>query len=453
MTERYRILVVDDQEVNLRLFGARLQGLFEVETWQGAREALLSLEARPDAELPHLIILDALMPELDGFSFLQIVKEALRLQSISVLMVTSLADSDSRARALTLGADDFLSRPVNGHELLSRAKSLAELGWLRRQTRTFGSLREGGLPQAGQSEVFLVDASPSHTRLLEGQLKNAGYAVRPFGSGEAALDALENSRPDLFLIDVQLPGMSGFEVCEDLKRHSSLSHLPVILMTQAGEGQARIRGWEVDADDFLSKPIDPFELLARVRSLVRKKRQVEALNRSYDQLLDYSSRDPLTDIYNRAYLEQALGRELALSQRDGMPFSLLMLDLDYFKRVNDTYGHFVGDQVLRRFAKLLHNQLRTVDVAARYGGEEFAAILHNTGAAAGQGVAERVRRAVSGFDWQVVGVNHAVTVSIGVANYPEHSFDLKELMMKADEALYTAKLGGRDRVALASESS
>lgn len=433
-----RILIVDDQDVNLRLFEARLvPSGFEVQLAQSAREAWRLLEAGAPEVLPHLILLDIMMPEVSGFEMLAELKADERFRPIPVLVITALTDRADRAKAFDLGAEDFLSKPVNAAELIARARNLTDLGQQ--------PLPPPDAPRADAGHVLLI-GSGHDTRSAAEQLRSASYRVDVMDRGEAALASIEQCVPDIVLMEVLLGDANAFDVCRQIKAEPRALHVPVVMLAHGEQSQARASGWEAGADDFLTQPLDTYELLARVRSLIKKKWRYDELYENYDQLLKRSITDPLTGLYNRTYLDEVVRRETAMSRLSGQPFSFLMIDIDHFKRINDTYGHMVGDQVLIEFSELLKQQVRASDLVARYGGEEFAMVLHHTETDDALGVARRICTNTEATDWRHLGVDETITTSIGLASYAPPDMHHTDLIGLADKALYDAKERGRNRV-------
>ncbi len=434
-----RVLIVDDQDVNLRLFEARLvPSGFEVQLAQSAREAWRLLEAGAPEVLPHLILLDIMMPEIGGFEVLAQLKADERFRSIPVLVVTALTDRADRAKAFDLGAEDFLSKPVNAAELIARARNLTALS-----QQSAGPLE----PAPSDTGHVLMIGSSHDANTAVATLRDANYRVDMMDHGETALASIEQFVPDIVLLEVVLDDdTSAFELCRQIKAEPRALHVPVVMLAHGEQAQARASGWEAGADDFLTQPIDTYELLARVRSLIKKKRRYDELYENYDQLLKRSITDPLTGLYNRAYLDEVVRRETSMSRLSGQTFSFLMIDLDHFKTINDTYGHIVGDQVLTEFADILKSQVRASDLVARYGGEEFAMVLHHTDASDALRVAERICQKTKMANWDHLGVEKTITTSIGLANYLPPDMHHTDLIGQADKALYEAKEKGRDRV-------
>lgn len=306
-------------------------------------------------------------------------------------------------------------------------------------------------------KILVVDDDPSAVRLVREALTRAGYSFFEARDGHGALAAIREHRPDLVIMDVEMPGLSGVEVCRIVKANqgeATFGFLPIILMTVRA-GAAKVEGLELGADDFLAKPFDRLELSARVKSMLRLKGLQDALvekNRELDQkreeLLLLSRTDPLTDLYNRRYFQERLEAELARSHRYQVPLSCLMLDVDHFKQLNDTHGHAFGDEVLRRIAHSLRASLRQVDLCARYGGEELVALLPETSPPDARFAAERVRASISALELRAgPDLMVPVTASLGVATYPGPNIDSADALVRAaDNCLYEAKARGRNRV-------
>lgn len=323
--------------------------------------------------------------------------------------------------------------------------------------------------------VLIADDDPAHLRHVREGLAPHGYQFREALDGAQALTAIREHKPDLVLMDVEMPRLTGVEVCRIIKANAHeerFGFIPIILMT-ARQASGKVEGLELGADDYLVKPFDMLELSARVKSMLRlkvlqdklleKNRELEAMNRELDQankelaqrreeLLALSRTDALTGLYNRRHLEERLHEEFNRSRRYGSPLSLVMLDIDHFKRVNDTYGHPFGDEVLRGVARTVRANLREVDLLARYGGEELCALLPETTSRDARGVCERVRAAIAALEWEhrsADGVIHPVrcTASLGVASVPSPTIGSAEALLRAaDDSLYAAKGAGRNRV-------
>jgi diguanylate cyclase (GGDEF)-like protein len=314
--------------------------------------------------------------------------------------------------------------------------------------------------------VLIVDDDRAIVQLVREGLQPQGYRFIEASDGSEALTAIRKFQPDLIVMDVEMPGMGGVDVCRIVKANqgTSFAFTPVILMT-AGRSSGKVEGLELGADDYLVKPFDMHELSARVKSMLRlkalqdtlieKNKELDRINKELEEkrlaLEQLSRLDGLTGLINRRHFEERLAGEWARSVRYRSPLSCLLLDIDHFKRVNDTWGHPFGDLVLKEVSGITRQVLRDVDVIARYGGEEMVALLPETSADEALRAAERVRSGVAAMRLvcQTVEPPQVVscTASIGVATAPSRSVTSPQhLIQLADECLYEAKQGGRNRV-------
>src|SRR5918998_1748127 len=285
--------------------------------------------------------------------------------------------------------------------------------------------------------VLLVEDNEDKRQLLKVALEMAGYNVVVACDGVEGLQAVESHQPDLIVTDVTMPRMDGYEMVRRVRANPSTRFIPVIIQTALrGEANDVRLGNEVGALGYLTDPTDIDLLRARARTLLDFKNYLDTCEEA-------AFTDHLTGLANRRRFERQLEREVARTRRFGRPFCLLLLDIDHFKRVNDTHGHEVGDDVLRRLANTLQAGTRGIDMASRIGGEEFAVLLTETDFAHGMEVAERLRVAVRETEIPVAGV---VTVSLGLAEFNSSTPDARTLFAAADSALYEAKRAGRDRV-------
>ncbi|OJH35424.1 diguanylate cyclase [Cystobacter ferrugineus] len=323
--------------------------------------------------------------------------------------------------------------------------------------------------------ILIVDDDPANIQHVREGLAGPGYRFREAHDGTEALRSLREARPDLIIMDVEMPRLGGVEVCRIIKANGGeggFGFIPVILVT-ARQAAGKVEGLELGADDYLVKPFDMMELSARVKSMLRlkvlqdalveKNRELDsknqALDRAYkeldqkrEELLKLTRVDGLTGLYNRRYFEERLSEEFARSARYRSPLSLVMMDIDHFKRLNDTYGHPFGDQVLRAVAQAVRGRLREVDFVARYGGEEFIALLPETGPKEALGACERIREAVASvrLEYQPPSgdaLEVRCTASLGVASVPsQRLLGAEDLKKEADTCLYAAKAAGRNCV-------
>ena len=265
--------------------------------------------------------------------------------------------------------------------------------------------------------------------------------------GIEAFKLLVNTSVDIILCDIEMPGIDGLKFLAMLQSREDLKEIPVIMLTSHGDLNTKVRGLESGACDYITKPFEPAEMVARVHVQMQIKTLQDELRRSNQLLLQLAQTDPLTRLYNRRHLYEKLEIELNRCFRGRNPIALIMTDIDHFKQVNDKFGHQVGDEVLTKVADLLQEQLRTYDLAARYGGEEFCLVLPETDLEAACEVAERIRQQAEAMTFPAPMENHRLTMSFGVSAYDgteEGSID--EMIRVADDALYEAKHSGRNQV-------
>ncbi len=299
--------------------------------------------------------------------------------------------------------------------------------------------------------VLVADDDPICRRLFEKRLTDWGYRVIAVEDGAKAWDVLQqkDSAPSLVIIDWLMPGISGIELCRRIRESQRSSYQYLLLVSGKDEKQDVVEGLDAGADDYLTKPFDVGELRARIRSGMRILSLQQQLLHAQDELRYQATHDALTGLWSRGAVLDLLGCELRRSRRSEAATGVLMFDLDHFKKINDTYGHLVGDVVLKETAVRIAQAVRSYDFVGRYGGEEFIAVLSNCSAEDAAHVAERARQAVANMPIQTNSVTVNVTVSIGGAvarnGAPEY-----EMLSTADAALYEAKHAGRNRVVIAS---
>ena len=305
------------------------------------------------------------------------------------------------------------------------------------------------------NRILVVDDVPVNIQLLVTYLAAEGYDVVSAKDGYDAMKAVKEHQPDLILLDVMMPKMNGFKVCEVIKSDDATKFIPVILVTALNELEDKVKGMNSGADDFLAKPFNKLELLVRVRSLLRIKHlhdelqeKVIELQRTKEELRQLAITDGLTGLYNYRYFKEQLLQELKRAQRYSLNTAVVMIDIDHFKQYNDKNGHPAGDVVLKGIARLLKDNIRNIDLAARYGGEEFSLILIETDKPSAKIVSEKIRKLVEdyGFAYESSQPDGKLTISTGVATFPEDGEDFDTLVSKADQRLYRAKEAGRNLI-------
>ena len=295
--------------------------------------------------------------------------------------------------------------------------------------------------------IAIVDDDAAIRRLLKHLLNRSGYATIECTTGEEARKGLAEAPWDLAILDRKLPDMDGLELCRDLKSKPEFRARYIIMLTGEAEQEDKVEGLDLGADDYITKPFQYAELLARVRAgkrIVDLQKELLETNRRLELL---SITDGLTKLNNHRRFQDELARAFEESQRYERPLSLAMIDIDFFKKVNDTYGHAVGDEVLKAVSSLYKDSVRSTDLVARYGGEEFAVMMPETGLTDAMTFAEKIRSLIEETAIPTQAGPLKITVSIGLASVPlSRIHNPKELIVAADKALYRAKKGGRNQV-------
>ena len=448
-----RVLVVDDVAANVKLLEARLSAeYFDVITAMSGEQALAICE-RAECDL---VLLDVMMPDLDGFEVCRRLKTNPATHHIPVIMVTALDQPADRVRGLEAGADDFLTKPIPELALIARVRSLARLKMITDELRMRAvTSREIGMESpereavsdTGRSgRVLIVDDRPaSHERIaaMLAEEQSVDVEVDP---SEALFRAADGNY-DLLIVSLGLENFDALRLCSQIRSLDRTRNVPILAITDAEDNTRLARGLEIGVNDYLSRPIDKNELLARTRTQIRKKRYTERLRDNVQLSIELAITDPLTGLSNRRYMESHVGTLIEQAATRGKPLTVLVIDIDYFKSINDTYGHDAGDDVLREFAIRIRKSVRGIDLACRYGGEEFVVLMPETDMAVATMVAERLRRRIAGepFAIQQSARRVEVTISIGLATLgPEEG--ASGLLKRADQALYRAKKDGRNRV-------
>ena len=304
------------------------------------------------------------------------------------------------------------------------------------------------MPIMSDSVLIIDDSDAIRERIIR-TLESFDLFAR-FYEAEDGLEGFKkllSSPVDIILCDLEMPRIDGFKFLSMLKSRPDLQDVPVIILTGMNDRELKIKGLEQGASDYVTKPFDPEELVARVKVHLKIKHLQDDLKRSNELLLELSNTDHLTGLFNRRYLMDALDKELQRCVRKDGCLSLIIMDIDHFKRVNDTHGHLQGDVVLQKVALSLQKELRSYDIAARYGGEEFVAVLPDANPKEALFVAERIRLSIQGIKFSGALTALSITVSLGVATFPTgNCATVDEFLKLADDALYQAKANGRNRV-------
>ena len=448
-----RILIVDDVPANTRLLEAKLTAEYYLTaTARDGFEALaVSAEWQPD-----LILLDVMMPGMDGFECCRRLKADPATRHIPVVMVTALGQPNERLLGLDAGADDFLTKPPETDTLMARVRSLVRLKRLLDEWHARGeTARALGLgsdpftiPSVEGTRALVVDDwDVSASATMDALPKEGIVAVRARNGQEAMV--LSRDEPfDLIVISLALAEEDSLRLVSAIRGGARTHETPLLLLAEAEAKDRVVRGFELGASDWLMLPVDENELRARARNQIRRKIYQDRLRSELGSALELALIDPLTGLYNQRYLRRHLAGLVESSQ--GRQLSVLMVDVDFFKKVNDQYGHATGDKALRLIADTLRANTRVFDSLARYGGEEFVVVMPGADVDDASQAAERLRSAVEAVNFAGPAGNRVgLTVSVGVGCTTGASVTPDALLHAADTALYAAKAGGRNRVELA----
>ncbi|WP_026479792.1 PleD family two-component system response regulator [Ahrensia sp. 13_GOM-1096m] len=448
-----RILVVDDLKPNVDLLKTRLeQEYFEVLTAFDGKTALETLDSEP----VDLVLLDIMMPGIDGFEVCKRMKANPAISHIPVVMVTALDQSQDRVRGLECGADDFLTKPVNELQLMARVKSLVRLKMLTDELRLRAVttrdiaieelLTKGADFTKEKPNVLLIDERVSVYERFSSILRKSAK-LHHVSNPQDGLFAAAEGNYDCVILSANLSEFDPLRVCSQIRSLNRTRFLPIILACDMENDALVSRALELGVNDYVVRPIDANEFTARLRTQVRRKHYHDGLRSNVAESIELAITDGLTGLHNRRYLDTHLQTLVERARNRGRELSLLITDIDKFKRINDTHGHAAGDDVLREFANRLRQNVRGMDLACRYGGEEFVIVMPDTSAQMAAEVAERLRESVEEAGFASGDQVLSVTTSVGVATLNRNSDDnMSDLLKQADTALYEAKAGGRNKV-------
>lgn len=448
-----RVLVVDDLLVNVKLLEARLSAeYYDVLTAHNGYEALdICSRERVD-----IILLDVMMPGLDGFETCRRLKSDAATQHIPVIMVTALDQASDRVRCLEYGADDFLTKPVDDLALITRVRNLTRLKMLNDEMMMRASTRrsmgivdqvalEAALQQSRGRIIVVDDHQRSASRLNE--VLSVQHEVTVEGNADAANALITEDKFDLAIVSLSLTESDGMRLCSQLRTRETTRHLPIIMLVEPQNEARLLRGLDLGVTDYLIRPIDRQELLARVQTQIRRKRYSDYLRKRLEACFELAIMDPLTQLHNRRYLDGHLNTLVTEAKANKKHLSVLMVDVDHFKAVNDTYGHDAGDIILRECASRLRQNTRGVDLVARVGGEEFVIVMPDTDRIRAGVIGERLRASIAERAFRVNDdIALRVTASVGLGCLEEIDDTPDMVLKRADKALYSAKRHGRNRV-------
>ena len=448
-----RVLIVDDIATNVRLLDARLTAeYFQVMTASSGRDAL-AICAGGEVDI---ILLDVMMPEMDGFEVCRRLKSSHKTYHVPVLMITALDQPSDRVRGLEVGADDFLTKPVDDVQLMARVKSLVRLKALTDELRARAmtgqqiavedAIRAMDVISTSGGSILVIDTDQRHAERLKNYLAPE-HRVDILTQPADAVFQVTGAQYELAIVTMALTDFDPLRVCSQIRTLEHTRNLPIILVSDETDKPRVVRALDLGVNDFITRPVERNELAARVRTQIRRHRYALELRQSVNNTMAMAVTDDMTGLYNRRYFDRHLGVMLGKAQGQERDMALMILDIDHFKSVNDNYGHDVGDTVLKEFAARLKRNIRGVDLACRFGGEEFVVLMPDTDYRQAEAIAERVRQSISERSFDIGAQRQlSVTVSAGVTLNEARSDTPESLIKRADVALYRAKREGRNRV-------
>jgi two-component system, cell cycle response regulator len=449
-----RILVVDDIFANVKLLEARLTAEYFSVVTAMSGPAALEICQRGDCDI---VLLDVMMPVMDGFEVCQRLKADPRTAHLPIIFITALDQPSDRVKGLEAGADDFLTKPFSETALLARVRSLLRLKMLtdelRARTATSVAL---GLSEVDETvtrdtgeggSLLIVDDRPNQAERMA-EILGQQHSVVVTSKGEAVAEQAKETALDLIIVSLALENFDPLRLCSLIRANEATRQVPLLVIADV-EDQARVvKALEIGVNDYLTRPVEKNEFLARVRTQIRRRRYTDTLRNSMQTSLEMALIDPLTGLNNRRYFTSHLTSLLGYAGSTRGELTLLILDIDHFKHVNDTYGHDAGDEVLVEFSRRMKLSVRGIDLVCRLGGEEFVIVMPDTDPIRGFRIADRIRQSVSNVPFKIRNgaKDIPVTVSVGMTGLRGEDGSVDALMKRADDALYKAKNNGRNRV-------
>lgn len=450
------ILIVDDIETNIKLLEVKLLNeYYTVFKANSGKEALDIIKK----EKVDIVLLDIMMPEMDGFEVCKKIKADPKTTHIPVVMVTALSDIDHRVKGLEAGADEFLTKPINDNALFIRIKSLSRMQSLINELKIRNSTNAllGGVnveihDNFADKKILLINDDVVQAKNIKQMLLKITSNVKVISNYEET-DIINEYKPDLIVITSTLENEDPLRIGAILRGKPEISGVILILQIYEDENgnenqmQLVMKGFELGINDYFVYPIDESELVARIKTQLRRKQYQDNLRNDLEQSVNLAAKDGLTGLFNRHYFDVHIKQMVEKANKENMKLYLLMCDIDNFKHVNDTYGHQTGDKVLITTSRILKNTFIVTDLIARFGGEEFAILLNNINIDQAIYTAERVRVKIESMDFQIdeQAEPFKKTISIGVTEYKKGE-SIEDFIKRSDKAMYEAKTTGKNKV-------
>ncbi|MBL4616481.1 MAG: PleD family two-component system response regulator [Robiginitomaculum sp.] len=445
-----RILVVDDMEPNIRVLSAKLEAEYYevISANSGAAAIALAREQQPD-----LILLDVMMPQMDGFETCRRLKADPITQHIPVVMVTALDQQTDRVDGLQAGADDFLSKPIDDVALFARVRSLLRLNSVMNELRSHLNNGQGAdaanrlmalSKQLGGKVLVVEESERFGNRIAEklGESFSCQITTDPKTASAIAATGF-----DLILINLATSLFDGLRLCARLRADEATRQLPILCMVDVQAKDRSVRALDLGVNDILERPVDRHELRARCQTLLQRRVYATQLRENIDQSLEMAFSDQLTGLFNRRHLDIKLEELVQRFNSAEEPSVVLIVDIDHFKQVNDTWGHVAGDMVLQQLATIMRESFRAIDIICRYGGEEFVVLMPDASLDSAKLAAERFRQVIAATNFDIGQGKEPIRISVSGGLAALQTFQsAKQVLSKADAALYHAKKNGRNQM-------
>ena len=444
------ILVVDDLEQNIKLLEAKLLSeYYTVITASNGKQALKALELNKI----DLVLLDVMMPGMDGFEACSKIKSNPETTHIPIIMVTALSEIADRVKGLEAGADEFLTKPIDDTALFARVKSLSRMktGIDELKLRNSTSAELGGnvielKDTFKECKILILDDDVVQAKNIKSYIVPITEQIYGLSSLEE-VDQFESFSPDIVIISCQIDGDDPLRISASLRSRPNFKNSSLMLLAEEENMPIVMKGMDLGINDYFIYPVDKSELQARIKTQLRKKQYQDDLRSELEESVDLSTKDGLTGLFNRRYFDIHIQQMVEKSKKSKQKLCILLIDMDHFKKVNDTYGHQAGDAVLKTLSSTFKSAVRITDLISRYGGEEFVISLNDVDLNHGRIIAEKIRSKVENTEFIISENTKPLkkTISVGIGEYKEGE-TIEAFIARVDKALYKAKETGRNKV-------
>lgn len=450
------ILIVDDVLTNIKVLEAKLEhGYYTILSALNGKDAIKIAQK----EQPDIILLDVMMPEMDGFEVCERLKAEYSTKHIPIIFITALDDIESKIKGLNYGVEDFLSKPINDVALFARVKSIVRLKMFSDELRIRNIINDEinhsinlfttqeDINNLTDAKIIIIDDDKVQSEQVRTYLTKEFHQIYTYNDNfqQCITDLKSDQTIDLIIINMQSSEYHGLRLCSQVRSNHNMKHIPILMLIDEESTNCIEKGMEIGVNDYLTIPVHQQELMARARLQLKKKAYQDALYNHLINNMEMAITDPLTKCYNRFYFDKYLKNKI-IHKNNNHILALIMLDVDFFKKVNDIFGHLIGDKTLQQVAHLISVNIRLSDFLARFGGEEFVILLPDLSSVTDVvNCARRILETIEKHDFIIKETSHNFTASIGIAIFNNHD-DSYSLIERADQNLYQAKSTGRNKI-------